>query len=466
MKRFAIGLFLLCFALLAAFGAAPATAQQEKIDFSKLEGVVLDELKERKTPGAAIAIVSGDRVVYAKGFGAASIETLDPVTPDMLFRLGSTTKMFTAAALVTLAEAGRVKLDAPIGNYVQGLNTRIARLTAHQLLSNTSGMRDFAAPFISHDDSALANMVRSWKEDVFFTEPGRIYSYSSAGFWLAGFVIEETGKKPYADMMDELLFKPLDMKRTTLRPLMAMTYRLAAGHAPDESGASTVIRPAFNNVAMWPAGSIYSSVNELSRFVIAMMNGGRLEGRQVLGASVVSQLPARHILLPGETDGGYGYGLLSFKHRGVHFVMHGGFSRGYGSMIQMAPERRFALIVVTNKSGETLPASREKALEMALPLEPAPEQADQPVLPVEEKEAVNYVGIYSHHPQVWEIFVKEGQLYLRQDGVESKLNKRGSYRFSYGPSDGNELVLVPGSDGKAEFLFNGLYSARRVASGK
>jgi CubicO group peptidase (beta-lactamase class C family) len=266
--------------------------------------------------------------------------------------------------------------------------------------------------------------------------------------------------------MDELLFKPLDMKRTTLRPLMALTYPLAAGHAPDESGATVVIRPAFNNVAMWPAGSIYSSVADLSRFAIAMMNGGRLEGRQALRAPVVSALPARHTALPGETDGGYGYGLLTFKNRGVRFVMHGGFSRGYGSMIQIVPERRFALIVVTNKSGETLPASREKALEMALPLEPAPEQADQPVLPVEEKEAVNYVGIYSHHPQVWEIFVKEGQLYLRQDGVESKLNKRGSYRFSYGPSDGNELVLVPGSDGKAEFLFNGLYSARRVASGK
>jgi len=457
-----------CFAFLviSVFMSGAVPARQEKTDFDQLERVVLDELKRKNTPGAAIAIVSGDRVVYAKGFGVASIETSAPVTPDMLFRLGSTTKMFTAAALVTLADEGRIKLDEPIGSYVQGINPRIARVTVHQLLSNTSGMRDFAAPFISHDDSALANMVRTWKEDVFFTEPGKIYSYSSPGFWLAGFVMEETGKKPYADLMDELLFKPLGMKRTTLRPLMALTYPLATGHAPDESGATLVIRPAFNNVAMWPAGSIYSSVADLSRFAIAMMNGGRLEGRQALRASVVSGLPARHTALPGESDGGYGYGLLTFKHRGVRFVMHGGFSRGYGSMIQIVPERRFALIVVTNKSGETLPASREKALELALSLEDENNQAETAALPVGEKEAGNYIGIYSHHPQTWEIFAREGQLYLKENGVESKLTRTGSYKFSYGQSNQNEIVLVPGADGKAVYLFNGLYSARRVPPGK
>jgi CubicO group peptidase (beta-lactamase class C family) len=447
-------------------GLLPAAAFQEKRDFGELERVILDELKENGTPGASFAIVSGDQVIYAKGFGVANVETSAPVTPDMLFRLGSTTKMFTAAALVRLAEEGRIKLDAPVGEYIRGLDPRIARITVHHLLSNTSGMRDFAAPFISHDDSALSNMVRTWKDDVFFTGPGKIYSYSSPGFWLAGLVIEEVGKKPYADMMDELLFKPLDMRRTTLRPLMAMTYPLATGHAPGEGGKPSVIRPAFNNVAMWPAGSIYSSATELSRFVIAMMNGGRLDGRQALGASVVAKLPAPHVNMPGDAEASYGYGLLMFNHRGARIVMHGGFSRGYGSMIQMAPDHRLALIVVANKSGETLPRSREKALEMLLPLKPAGPQPSNNALPLDEKEFARYVGVYSHPPQQWEIFAKEGQLYLKQNGVESKLTKTGSFRFSYGESNQNELVLVAGADGKAEFLFNGLYSARRVLAAK
>ncbi|HEX5736245.1 MAG TPA: serine hydrolase domain-containing protein [Blastocatellia bacterium] len=436
-----------------------AAARQEQVDFSQLDKVVIEELKERNTPGAAVAIIQGDRVVYAKGYGVASVETGAPVTPDMLFRLGSTTKMFTAAALVTLAAREKVKLDEPIGGYVKGLSPRLAQATAHHLLSNTSGMKDFAAPFISNDDEALGRSVRTWKDDVFFTEPGKINSYSSPGFWLSGLVIEEVGGKPYADMMDELIFKPVGMQRTTLRPLAAMTHPMALGHSVEGNSKPTVMRPLFNNTTMWPAGSIFSSVNDLSCFVIAMMNGGRVEGKQVLDPLVVSKLPAPHVLLPGETDAHYGYGLLRFNQRGVRVVMHGGFSRGYGSMIQMAPEHRFAVIVVTNRSGETLNKTRTKALEMALPLK-AEESRPTTALTMSRAELANYAGVYSHEPQLWEVIVKDDKLILKQDGVETALTKIGEHKFSLGAS-GGELVFVPGDDGKIKYLFDGLYAAIR-----
>lgn len=115
-------------------------------------------------------------------------------------------------------------------------------------MSHSAGLRDFAAIVTSNDDAALGNQARSWKEDVFFTEPGKIYSYSSPGYWLAGLVVEEVGGKPYADAMDELLFKPLGMSRSTLRPSVAMTYPLTAGHRV-ENNMAVVIRPAFNNTA-------------------------------------------------------------------------------------------------------------------------------------------------------------------------------------------------------------------------
>jgi CubicO group peptidase (beta-lactamase class C family) len=157
----------------------PATAKP--LDFSELDKLVPEELKERNTPGAVIAIVSGDRVVYQKAFGLANVETKAEMQLEMLFRLGSTTKMFTAAALVTLSEQDKIKLNEPIGNRVKGLNPKLAALTPHHLLSNSAGVRDFAAPVISNDDDALGNMVRTWKDDVFFGGQGDIYSYSSAG---------------------------------------------------------------------------------------------------------------------------------------------------------------------------------------------------------------------------------------------------------------------------------------------
>ena len=95
-------------------------------------------------------------------------------------------------------------MNEPIGNRVKGLNPKLGQVTPHHLLSNSAGMRDFAAPVISNDDAALGNMVRGWKDDVFFADQGEIYSYSSAGFWLSGFVVEELYGKPYADAMTEL----------------------------------------------------------------------------------------------------------------------------------------------------------------------------------------------------------------------------------------------------------------------
>src|SRR5215510_5757270 len=294
----------LILSLIIAISNSPALAQQKQIDFAELDKVALEELKQRNTPGAAVAVIKDGRVIYAKGYGVASIETGAPVTPDMLFRLGSTTKMLTAAALVTLAAAGKLKLDAPIGDYVKGLNPRLAQVTSHQLLSHSAGLRDFAATVTSNDDAALGSQARSWKEEVFFTDPGKIYSYSSPGYWLAGLVIEEVSGQPYADAMDELLFKPLKMRRSTLRPSVAMTYPLTAGHRSENQPAATrqvgsqVIRPAFNNTAMWPGGSVYSNVGDLARFVIALLEGGRLDGEQALAPLVVANLPAPQVTLP------------------------------------------------------------------------------------------------------------------------------------------------------------------------
>jgi CubicO group peptidase (beta-lactamase class C family) len=431
------------------------------LDFGELEKLVPEELKERNTPGAVIAIVSGDRVVYQKAFGLANVETKAEMQLEMLFRLGSTTKMFTAGALVTLSEQDKIKLNEPIGNRVRGLNPKIAALTPHHLLSNSAGVRDFAAPVISNDDAALGNMVRSWKDDVFFGAQGDIYSYSSAGFWLSGFVVEELHGKPYADAMTELLFKPLGMERTTLRPLMAMTYPLATAHAIDK-GQATIVRPFFNNVAMWPAGSIFSNANDLSRWVIAFLNEGRLDGKQVLSPTLISKMVGHHIPVPGEKDSYYAYGLTAFKFKDLEFVGHGGFSRGYGSMIQMVPARKFAVIVLTNKSGETLRKSLNKAMELGLGLKEDAPATPAPVAPLTAAEMAEYVGSYSHAPQTWEISIKDGKLYVKLDANEHRLTRSGERKFTFGANNENELVFVPGKSGKIDYLFTELYAAKRV----
>jgi CubicO group peptidase (beta-lactamase class C family) len=475
MLRFDPFFFSLSLLLLSA-PSPPASlvfAHQRKVDFAQLETVAFEELKKTNTPGAAVAVVSGDRMVFAKGFGVANIETGAPITPGTLFRIGSVTKMFTAAVLVALAENGRFKLDEPIGKYVKGLNLKLSQVTAHQLISHTAGMTDESpSDYGSHDDSALAAYVRSLKEDHFFTEPGRIFSYSNPGFDVAGFLIEEVGGRPYADQMSERLFKPLGMNSTTFRPTVAMTYPLSQGHQGSGRAKTSVIRPFGDNVAGWPDGFMFSSVNDLARFAIAFMDSGRIDGKQVLTPAVITKLSKSYADLHsrfGFEDGRYGYGLFVHHHRGVRVVWHAGLLPGFGALLQMVPAHRFAVIVIANRSSSLLNETAEKAMELLLPLEAKAEAKPRQTLPITDAEISEYIGTYANKPEGAEILVKQGRLFLKRKDGELPITKISDYHFSITKPDeleAEEFVLVPGADGKTEYLHMGRHALRRVQAKK
>src|SRR5262249_22959807 len=149
---------------------------------------------------------------------------------DTVFRLGSTTKMFTAAALVQMALDSKIDLHRPIGEYVRGLDRTIARLTADQLLSHMAGLRNDDPPSGRADESALGREARSWKVDQLIATPGDVFSYSNDGYWLAGYVAEALAGKPYASVVEEEILRPLGMTRSTFHLDMASTYPLAQGH--------------------------------------------------------------------------------------------------------------------------------------------------------------------------------------------------------------------------------------------
>lgn len=430
-------------------------AQAQPPDFTAVDAVAEQELKDGKVPGAALAIVSGGRVIYLKGYGTANVETGAPMTPDLLFRLGSTTKMFTAAALVRLAEDGRVDLAKPVGMYITGLHPSIARVTAHQLLSHTSGILDEAPMFGSHDEEALTRNVRSWTGDRFFTEPGRIYSYSNPGYWLAGALIEAVSGKLYADQMHESVFAPIGMTRTTLRPLIAITYPMAQGH-DETADAPVIVRPAANNAASWPAGSIFSSAQDLARWVIAFVGGGRIDGRDVLPPRVIARLSTPAAKIPG-SNGEYGYGVNVGTYRGLRLVQHGGSRSGYGSTIRMVPEKQFGVILLANRTGYSMSRTADKAMEVVLAL-PAPKQtAPANVPPLADREAARYAGVYSQGQRTMEIVLKDGKLFQKVGSRETELRRTGEHQFAPG------LFFVAGEGGAIEYLHAGGRSWRKVS---
>lgn len=343
------------------------SAQSAAEPFAPLDAVVAEEMRSSGTPGAAIAIVVGDQVVFAHGYGVQSIETGNPVDADTLFRVGSTTKMLTGAAVAAAADRGLLDLQAPLRRYVEGLPPGLREATVHQLLTHTAGVRDESSYFGNHDDAELGRFIRTWTPDMQIAPAGDVYSYSNPGYGLAGYVLERATGQYYADAMRTYLFTPLGMVRSTLRPLEAVTYPFALGHEA-ASGGPRVVRPFADNARYWPNGSVFTSANEFARFAIALLNGGRLDGRQALSAAVVEAMQQGYVETPGVPPGAYSYGLNVRTSGGRRVLQHGGERIGFGSLVRFIPERRIAVIVLGNLTGPSLIRSFETATELALRL--------------------------------------------------------------------------------------------------
>jgi len=410
---------ILCAGVFAGGSPAGQSVQpQVSPNFAPVDAAMRRDMTRTSAPGATIAVVSGDRVVYTRGFGVANVETGEPMRPEMLFRLGSTTKMFTAAAVVLLAEQGKLSLSEPIGKHIPGLTPKLAALTAHQLLSHTSGILDEAPMFGSHDDEALRTEVGGWNDDRFFAEPSQIYSYSNPGYWLAGLLAETVGGQPFADQVATSLFAPLGMQRSTFRPTLAMTYPLAQGHELAGSRAR-IIRPAANNSASWPAGSIYSNVIDLSRWMTAFLNAGQIDGEQVLPAALFTTLTAPRARIPGAINS-YGYGVQVGQWHGFDVVEHNGSRAGYGSMIRMLPSRRIGVVVIANLTGATMSEAAEAAIAALVgPIGMNGRVATPVTLPTDARRA--FVGTYSQGARQMAVVERDDTLVLRQGTRETPL---------------------------------------------
>ncbi len=451
-----------------------AEARPGAADFRRLERVVRAELKEKRVPGAAVAVVVGDRVVFAKGFGVASAETREPVTPDTLFRVGSTTKVFTALTLLSLAEEGRLDLARPVGDYAAGLKPALARLTAHQLLSHTAGVIDLDPDYGPHDESALGETVRGWGDDYVFEEPGRVFSYSNEGYDLLGYLIEQAGGEPYARQVRERLLDPLGLKRSAFAPDAAMTYPFSQGHRLTEAGAVEVIRPFPDNVVGWPNGFLCSSANELARFAVALMNGGKVDGRQVIPPAVLAQIfkPRADVPLPGGDRAQYGYGMSLRERRGVRLALHDGGMAGFTCVFRMAPDSRVAVVALGNLTDALLEESWRAAADMLLPSRTPPRKAAPPEsVEMTAAEMASYAGRYVNSPQLACVLsVKDGRLYATLTDEESSdtapVIKTGERTFILTPEGEPPqfpFLLTLGPDGRVEYLYLLAHALKKVS---
>ena len=401
-------------------------------NFAELEKTIKDELKEKNAAGAAVAIVKGDQVIFAKGFGTANVETDQPVTPQTLFQIGSVTKPFTAALILQMAAAKKLDLDAPIGVYAKNLDPQLARITLAGLLSQTSGLIDEPDEFGAGDESLMATYINSWTGDYALLPPSEVFSYSNSGYALAGFTAQEQSGKLFADLMNERIFQPFGMNSSTFRPTVAMTYPLAVGHELKDK-VLRVVRPLPQDARLYPAGTFYSNLDDLSRFARAFLNDGKIDGKQIIAPEIIklmSQPRARQLSASDDTS--YGFGFFINTNRGARQIWHDGTMTGYVALLKFIPEQKLALIILGNTNNVGLIKTHDKILEMFAKLKPKDEFKSQPALPMTESEMKKYVGTYTQ-PRRWisEVFIRDGKLFIKELGQEMEMSKIGENRFSF-----------------------------------
>lgn len=280
---------------------------------------------------------------------------------------------------------------------------------------------------------------------------------------------QTVGGKPYPDALDERILKPVGMNNSTFYLETAVTHPMSMGHIGNASINVTVYRPFEEDVPEWPAGYLFSNVNDMGRFATALMNNGTLDGKQVLSSRLINEMSTPHTpLYSYYPDGSYGYGLILHNYRGVDVVEHGGNLEGFSCVFKMAPEHKFALIILDN-GDRNMPNSTKKAFELMLPLK---SEVQPKSMEMNESEMIRYVGNYSmeqdQNPQtenITSVKIKDNKLMIKTKDSEGTLEKVGKNQFTSIPPDVPEptyIRFVPGKDGRIKYLHAGFRAYPKI----
>jgi len=446
--RLVCSVFLLLFAAPAARATEPATltaAQLAPIKYAVSE-LIRKEMKAKDVPGLSIALVENQKILWAEGFGHADSARRVPARAETLYSAGALSMLFTATAILQLADQGTIDLDQPVKKYLPefSIRTRFATapaITPRHLLAHLSGLP--AMHFMNMwtpKPEPIAAFVARLKEEYVASPPGHVFSPSFPGYDVLGRVLEVQCQKPFAACLHERLLAPLGMQRSTFDMGRADRALFATHYWSDKPVSSVTVRDV-------PAAGLVSNVPELARFLRMLFGDGKLDGQQIVTArSVNEMLRAQNsgVALDLDTRVGLGWRLSGVRFPQASAVAwlnnDSPFARG---RMLIVPEHKLGVIVLTNSSGssEAVEKVSERLMELVL-------QSRKPATPVESPKAVTA----SSAPQQRDDILGH---YATALGLISVKSDNGRYRVRM---LGKSLELKPQPEGTLapEYRFLGL----------
>ncbi len=311
---------------------------------ASIDQIANEVLADTGVPCASIAAVRGGKIIYVHAYGDARLEPKTPATPQMRYSIGSISKQFTAAAILLLAEDGKLTLDDPVGKYVPGL-TRGDQITIRQILTHTSGYRDYAPqdymiPEWEKPISSDAILAR-WAHQPLDFEPGTQYQYSNTNYVIAGVICEKVSGQSLYDFVATRILDKLHMASATNTDLAALTATDAQGYFR-RAGGTPHPAPHEGPGWMFAAGELAMTAEDLAKWNIS-----------VIDQTVLA--PASYRALESDTPLAntigthYGLGIAVSLLNGDRKLSHGGEVSGFVSSNVVLPDRKIAVSVLTNQ---------------------------------------------------------------------------------------------------------------------
>ncbi|HEV2762178.1 MAG TPA: serine hydrolase domain-containing protein [Pyrinomonadaceae bacterium] len=407
------------------------------------------------SPGCALAVVRGGRIIYQRNYGAASLEHGVPISSSTVFDVGSMSKQFTAMAVLMLAEQRKLSLDDDIRRYLPEIPDYGTPITIRHLLSHTSGLRiddellnltDWRFGNLTTNQDVLILMSR--QKGVNFT-PGEYFEYNNTGYLLLAVIVSRVSGQTLREFADANIFRPLGMTRTLFRDDRNVVIKgLAQAYRPAGGGGFRVHAAVEETVGN---GGVFSTVEDLALW------DRNFYDRKVGGYAVVERM-----LVPGPElyNGGrfnYGLGLFLGTYRGLRVVEHTGDHYGYHADLLRFPDQGFSVVCLCNAADAdpwTL-ARQVSNLYLADEFKPATKKPDAApgVAPapvrVSEQELSRLAGLYLDPltDNLRRLYVKDGKLMFyryRIGGRDNELQPLGEGRFlMLGIGTRVELTFMP-----------------------
>ena len=299
-----------------------------------------------ETPGASIGIIQDGTLTYAKGYGLANMEYNIPNSATSVFRIGSTSKQFTAACIVLLAQQGKLSLDDTLEGFFPDFTAYAKTITVRHLLNHTSGIRDYLQlAFLSglgDDDFYTDATLMKWlvnQEDLNFP-PGEEFIYSNSGYWLLGQIVQKVSGETMAIYADKNIFKPLEMNNTHFHnDHTAIVKNRASGYSPKQEGGYQI---SMTTLDMIGDGGIFSTIEDLKKWDDAYYDA------KTLNSDFWNTMTTQGTLNNGEKID-YASGLFIGEHNGLKTISHGGAFVGFRAEMMRFPEQRFSVIILANR---------------------------------------------------------------------------------------------------------------------